>query len=112
MKTIDTNLPPSRPIWQLTVNEFEDITRAIFAELLPHNHSPRQQAVGITLLAKELGCSTSFLYDLKKRRVLDEAIISHLGKKVVFDVERARELAVADQERRYAEINRLKGNTL
>lgn len=51
------------------------------------------QVVGVTPLSSELGCSASFLYSLKAKGVLDGAIISQIGKKAVFDVDRARELA-------------------
>ena len=33
------------------------------------------------------------IYDLKKKGVLDEAIISRVGRKIVFDAEKARVLA-------------------
>ena len=51
------------------------------------------QVVGVTPLSAELGCSASFLYALKAKGVLDGAIISQIGKKAVFDVDKARELA-------------------
>lgn len=56
---------------------------------------------GVDALAKELGCSTSYVYDLikKTRRdndygILTDAIISHIGKSITFDVEKARNLAM------------------
>lgn len=52
-----------------------------------------KQAIGIHDLAIELGCSVSMLYVLKKNGVLNDSIISHIGKKVVFNVEKARSLA-------------------
>ena len=51
------------------------------------------QVVGVTPLSTELGCSASFLYALKAKGVLDGAIISQIGKKAVFNVDKARELA-------------------
>lgn len=51
------------------------------------------QVVGVTPLSAELGCSASFIYALKAKGVLDGAIISQIGKKAVFDVDKARELA-------------------
>lgn len=51
------------------------------------------QVVGVTPLSVELGCSSSFLYSLKAKGVLNDAIICHIGRKAVFDVEKARKLA-------------------
>lgn len=62
------------------------------------------QVVGVTPLSAELGCSASFLYALKSRGVLDGAIISQIGKKAVFNVEKARELA--NQYQRVQRANR------
>ena len=46
----------------------------------------------ITLL-DNLHLLTSVYHDLKKKGVLDEAIVSHVGRKIVFDAEKARVLA-------------------
>ncbi len=50
-------------------------------------------AVGLQDLAKELGCSASTLYAIKKNGALNDAIISRIGRKEVFDIEKARTLA-------------------
>ena len=44
-------------------------------------------------LSDYIGCCQSTIYDLKKKGVLDEAIISRVGRKIVFDAEKARVLA-------------------
>lgn len=80
---------------QLSGEEFCALTRFAVEGATPLA-SPlpvAKQAVGISLLADALGCSVSFLYSLKAKGVLNDAIISHIGKKVVFDVEKARNLA-------------------
>ena len=50
-------------------------------------------AYGIQELSDYIGCCQSTIYDLKKKGVLDEAIVSHVGRKIVFDAEKARVLA-------------------
>ena len=44
-------------------------------------------------LAAYLGCCESTIYAIKKSGALDEAIISKIGHRIVFDAEKARELA-------------------
>lgn len=50
-------------------------------------------AHGINELATKLGCCPSTVYSLKKLGILDEAIVSQIGKRIVFDVNKARVLA-------------------
>ena len=47
---------------------------------------------GIDALAHELGCSPSKIYEYRKLGILRGAEISHIGKAIIFDVGRAREL--------------------
>lgn len=65
---------------------------------------------GVDALAKELGCSPSYIYDLVKRTrlnqsdhtdygVLTEAIVSRIGRPISFDVEKARYLAMEYKKR-------------
>lgn len=80
-----------RPLWQMTG---EDLI-----ELLKTNTETREEkekkqyAYGLRALGDELGCSQSTVFDLRKRGILDEAIVSYLGKRIVFNVEKARELS-------------------
>lgn len=50
-------------------------------------------AYGIQALSEYIGCCESTVYELKKKGILDKAIISHVGRKIVFDAEMARQLA-------------------
>lgn len=67
----------------------------------PHNEftpyqgvrTPKIVAKGISELAAELACSPSTIYSIKRTGALNDAIISQIGRKVVYDVERARYLA-------------------
>ena len=80
-------------IVQLSCREFCALTRYAAEGLIPATPAQPIQAVGIHCLAESLGCSVSCLYAMKAKGVLDGAIISHIGKKVVFDVEKSRKLA-------------------
>lgn len=83
---------------QLSCKEFCALARYATASVVPSVPVQPIQAVGIHALAEALGCSVSYLYALKAKGVLDDAIISHLGKKVVFDIDKARTLAISYQE--------------
>lgn len=48
---------------------------------------------GVQALAEYLDCSQSTVFMLRRRGVLDEAVVSHIGRKIVFDGSKARELA-------------------
>lgn len=85
-------------IVQLSCREFCALTRYAAEGLIPSTPSQPIQAVGIHALADALGCSVSCLYSLKSKGVLNGAIISHIGKKVVFDIDQARILASEYQE--------------
>lgn len=92
----------NRPVWQMTGAEYCELTR--YATSASGTvASPSPQAVGIQALAKELGCSASTLYAIKKYGALNDAIISRIGRKEVFDIEKARTLANDYQTRQRAE---------
>lgn len=82
-------------IVQLSAEEFCALARYTIEGVLSKASpsSPVKQVVGVTPLSSELGCSSSFIYALKAKGVLDGAIICHIGKKAVFNVDKARELA-------------------
>ena len=69
-----------------------------------HKSGKRTLAYGVQALAEALGCSPSKLYSLMNTArpedgsvenggILREAIVSRIGRRIVFDIERARELA-------------------
>ncbi len=82
----------TRPVCLMTGAEYCALTRYATAAS-GTVASPSRQAVGIQALAKELGCSASTLYAIKKNGALNDAIISRIGRKEVFDIEKARTLA-------------------
>ena len=59
---------------------------------------------GIQDLATYIGCCASTIYDLKRRGVLDAAIVSKVGKRIVFNAPLARQLADDYQQQRRAEL--------
>ena len=79
--------------WQMTGREIYVLVQTAAESITATIPRRKVQAIGIHKLAEELGCSVSMLYDLKKKGVLDDSIVSHIGKKVVFDVEKACTLA-------------------
>lgn len=69
-----------------------------------------QKALGVHALAVELGCSDSTIYALMRTPreedgssegggILKDAIVSRIGRRIVFDVDKARELAKQSQQR-------------
>ena len=77
-----------------------------------HNNVGKEgaKAMGVHALAVELGCSDSTVYSLMRTTreedgssdggvLLRDAIVSRIGRRIVFDVERVRELAKQGRER-------------
>ena len=96
-----------KPVWQMTGEEYIELTQyALSSSGANENHVERrvQKAMGVHALAVELGCSDSTVYSLMRTAreedgssdgggLLRDAIVSRIGRRIVFDVERARELA-------------------
>jgi len=82
----------NKPLWQMTGREFCSLAESV----LLHTPSPapvRSTIIGVRALAEFLGCCESTVYSLRRHRVLDDAIVSHIGRRIVFDGDRARDLA-------------------
>ena len=102
-----------KPVWQMTGEEYLELTQyALSSSGANENHVERrvQKAMGVHALAVELGCSDSTVYSLMRNAreedgssegggILHDAIVSRIGRRIVFDVERARELATKGRER-------------
>lgn len=70
------------------------------------------RCTGVRELARFLTCCESTIYSLKREGVLDDSILSSIGKNTVFDGEKARELAQAYmQEHRKTNIKRTMNRT-
>lgn len=96
-----------KPLWQMTGEEYCQLTHYALS-LSPNtgssSPSPGQKALGVHALAVELGCSDSTVYSLMRTPreedgsadgggILRPAIVSRIGRRIVFDVETARRLA-------------------
>ncbi|QOW09908.1 DUF3853 family protein [Kaistella flava (ex Peng et al. 2021)] len=79
MKRID----PKTPIWQLTVEEFLEVSQNL--------NSYKKYEYGLKGLAKVLGCSVSKASEVKSSGILNDAIIQN-GNIIIIDIERALEL--------------------
>lgn len=79
----------NRPLCTLTVHEFKELMSQLLAN--PRQPAQKSQAFGIRELSRALTCSTSQISKLRKEGVLDAAVISHLGRRIVFDIDKARE---------------------
>lgn len=106
---IDINIQEllDRPIWQMTGREYCALTQ--YANGLRDGQDARAEGRralvnGVQALADGLGCSPSTIYSLMRTvreedgsaadgGILKEAIVSRIGRRIVFDVERARTLA-------------------
>ena len=84
-----------KPLWQMTGAEYV----ALYAYACSINNGPHAMTqtvtriTGIEALAQYLGCGVSTIYKIKHEGVLQEAIISRVGKNIVFDGEIARRCA-------------------
>ena len=105
-----------KPVWQMTGEEYIGLTQYAIAAACGVSGNTTmserrgQKAMGVHALAVELGCSDSTVYSLMRTTreedgssdgggLLRDAIVSRIGRRIVFDVERARELAKQGRER-------------
>lgn len=77
------NIDPKTPIWQLTVEEF--------LELSGNGKPEVKYEYGLKGLAKILGCSVSKASEVKSSGILDDAIIQNKNI-IIIDKEKALKL--------------------
>lgn len=98
METSNTEIEEllGRPIWQMSGREF--LALAQYA-VKGCKDTPVAQTIctGVKRLAEFLSCSEATIYAYKKEGILNDAIVSRIGKKIVFDGEKARTLVIAYQ---------------
>lgn len=85
------------PLWQMTGEDFVSLTKFSRAD----NNSAQSQPIHITgvhALAQYLHCSDSTIFMLRRIGIIEPAIVSQIGKVIVFDGEKARELAYEFQK--------------
>lgn len=84
----------SKFLCQMTGEEFLQLNELARKDgVEPSSGQTTTHAYGIGELAKLIGCSQSTVYSLKRQGILDDAIVSNIGRKIIFDVEKARVLA-------------------
>ena len=102
-----------KPVYMMTGEEYLELTHYALANSSNAAAQPAQggkKALGVHALAVELGCSDSTIYVLMRTPraedgssegggILRDAIVSRIGRKIVFDVEKARELAQESQQK-------------
>ena len=102
-----------KPLWQMTGEEYCQLTQYALSLSTGTGTAPSpsgQKALGVHALAVELGCSDSTIYALMRTPreedgssegggILKSAIVSRIGRRIVFDVDKARELATQYQQR-------------
>lgn len=85
-----------KPLWQLTGKEYVALHAyacRMNSDTSTQNATTVIRITGIRALAEYLACCESTIYSLKREGVLDPAIVSRVGKNIVFDAEKARQLA-------------------
>ena len=103
-----------KPLWQMTGEEYYELTQFALASSRNADSGSipaGQKALGVHALAVELGCSDSTIYALMRAPreedgsaegggILKPAIVSRIGRRIVFDVDTARRLADGYQSSR------------
>ncbi len=90
----------SKPLWQMSGREFCALTQYANSQVDEERRSARQVLChGMKELADYLGCSVSKVYTLSSGGILKDAVVSHVGKAIVFDGQKALELANENKTR-------------
>ena len=94
------------PLWQMTGEDFIRLLRyALDAQAGTRKTDDRVLIAGARPLAEYLSCSESMVHKLLRDSALDPAIVSHIGKKWVFDGEKARACANSFMEQQRMQRN-------
>lgn len=90
-KSTKYELQHDKPLLTVTVGEFAALMTAILNEGKAVQDT-RTTARELGELADRLGCGRSKVSELRRLGVLDEAVVSNVGRKAIFDVETAMRL--------------------
>ena len=94
------------PLWQMTGEDFIHLLRyALDAQAGTRKTDNRVLIAGARPLAEHLSCSESMVHKLLRDGALEPAIVSHIGKKWVFDGEKARQCANSFMEQQRMQRN-------
>ena len=107
VNNIDIESLLGKPLWQLTGREFCSLTQYAHSQCVEGVETNNVVRItGVRALAEYIGCCESQIFKLRRNGVIEGAVISHVGKKIVFNGEKARELAANfQQEQRAARKN-------
>ncbi len=94
----------------MTGREFFEVIKMGLDIKIPKPETERVLCEGVHELAGHLCCSESKIYALRRDGILDEAVVSRIGRSIVFDVEKARRLAQGGEESYFNECNTKKEN--
>ncbi len=87
----------SKPLWQMSGEEY--VALHAYAVKMANDEGGVTKAstrcTGVRELAQFLNCCESTVYAMKREGVLDDSILSSIGKSTVFDGEKAKALAQA-----------------
>lgn len=90
----------NKPLWQMTGEEY--VSLHAYACNINAGETVKSQSAtritGVRALSEYLDCCESTVYMLLRIGVLKDAIISRIGKKIVFDGDKARELGAKYQK--------------
>lgn len=94
-KSLDLRTLQSKLLWQMTGEELFALMRHAIAVETGGTDTVQKTVLltGIKALAAYLDCGTTTVCALRKAGVLDNAVISQIGRRIVFDGEQARALA-------------------
>ena len=85
-----------KPIYTMTGEEFMTLFGYV-AQCGDEEDGNKKKGVaylyGVIELAEYLGCAPSTVSAMKRRGVLEDAIVSRIGKRIVFNGNKAKELA-------------------
>ena len=82
-----------KPITVMSGQEFAKILHVLFKQYCDKGKTEKKYVHGVSELSAYIGCCPSTIFNLKQKGVLDEAVVSRVGKKIVFDADKAWELA-------------------
>lgn len=103
MNTSDITIEPllTRRLIDLEGRDFLQLAMYAFSSVESHSAPAIPiQAIGITALAQALSCSVSQISTMRRDGVLDDCVISNVGRHIVFDVDKARAAANAWKSKR------------
>ena len=94
MEYVNANIQEllAKPVWQMTGQEFCTLQKYALSEAAENRV---KRISGLQELSEYVGCGVSQLCKIKKTGALDRAILSGMGRSIIFDGDAARE-AVRD----------------